>query len=355
VQDGRQTFFTYVALDPALTDVVSTNPYSLPFPGQGLTSQTADTRSFAGFAQATYTPGFAEDKLHLTAGIRYTNDQKKFHRYLLGGDPVDITPAPFKASRFDPAFTAAYDLAPTVNIYARYAQAYRAGGASVRSPSFTPFGAEVNKSVEVGIKSDFFDHRVRVNGALFQNRISNRQATVQISATDPSLTDVINFPGVTRIRGGEAEVTVSPVSGMVFSGTYTYMKSRIPDVKIATDPNGIYYVANVPRHTFTIATDYTLPAWSFGQLAAHFDYAYATPYECTPRVGSDNYVYKCRRNVGNARLTLQNIELARGTKLRISGYVNNVFNQAYPIFVAPGATYYSAAPRTYGIEAGVSF
>ena len=54
----------------------------------------------------------------------------------------------FNNNRFDPMATIAVDVTPTINIYARYATGYRAGGANDRSSDFRAFGPEAVKSYE---------------------------------------------------------------------------------------------------------------------------------------------------------------------------------------------------------------
>uniref|UniRef100_UPI000561B161 TonB-dependent receptor n=1 Tax=Sphingobium fuliginis (strain ATCC 27551) TaxID=336203 RepID=UPI000561B161 len=63
---------------------------------------------------------------------------KKFERTMFNGAPTATIGAPFREKRWDPAFTIAYDVTDAINIYARYAQAYRAGGVSVRSLPSSP-------------------------------------------------------------------------------------------------------------------------------------------------------------------------------------------------------------------------
>lgn len=354
VTDTRQTAFTIAAISPDLTQVVPTNPFGLPFPGQGPTSQKGKTTSYAAFGQLTWTPGFAQERLHLTAGLRYTNDRKEFARVLSGGSVTNIVPAPFTQSRVDPAFAVAFDAAPNVNVYARYAQAYRSGGVSVRSKNFQPYGAEQVKSLEFGVKSELLDRHLRLNVAAYENRWINRQVGVQTNLANPAETDIINIPGTTRIRGIETEVEVVPFAGLRLSGTYAYAEARQPKFVIPTDPNATFTVTNVPKHSVTAAADYTLDRFSFGQLVLHGDYAYAPKYACAVRVSLGGYAYPCRRDVANARVSLQDIPVG-GARLKISGYVNNLFDVTYPVYVTPQANYWALEPRRYGVEVQLSF
>lgn len=355
VSDLRQTFFTAIYTDPELTQVSGTNPFTIGSASAGLGAQSAESRSFAGFAQATWSPTFADDRLHLTAGIRYTDDKKTFLRSMQGGAPVHITGTPFREKRFDPAFTVAFDLSRDINIYAKYSQAYRAGGVSVRSPNFKPFGAEVNKAYEIGVKSDWLDRRLRVNAAIFENRIHNRQITAQLDPSgNPSITDTLNAPGVTRIRGAELEVVAAPIRKLQVSATYAYLHGKRPPSYDQIDPNAMLQIQSLPKHAVTAAFDYTVPVGNIGDLAFHFDYAMASKTPGTGRVAYGAFAWEIERDVANGRIALQNIAVGP-TEMRVALFGKNLFNSAYPVFVAPGANAVLSAPRTYGLEFGVNF
>lgn len=351
VTDQRQNFFNIIYTDRGLTNAVGTNPYSLPFPGQGLTSQSVSSRSIAAFTQITWTPGFAADKLHITGGLRYTNDRKSFLRSLTGGTPVNIVPAPFKASRFDPAFTVAYELTPRINVYGKYAQAYRAGGVGVRSPTFAPFGAETNKSIEFGIKSDLIDRRLRINASVYQEKLQNVQTQVILNPVDPATSDTVNVPGYT-LKGVELEMTAAPTDALSVTTSYTYQHG--PGAFRVAGNAANYFVQNYPEHAVTAAVDWRLPELSFGRFVMHVDYSIASKAQGTPRVPDNTVVPATDRNVGNARLTLQDIPIGP-TKLRIAAFANNIFDTAYPIYAAPGNVAVMSTPRTYGVEAGIRF
>jgi iron complex outermembrane receptor protein len=360
VDDLRQVFFTMMYTDPAGEDgkyanPTATNPFLLPFPGQGPTTTSAESTSYAGFAQATWTPNVVDNRLHLTGGLRYTSDKKTFHRGLQGGAPVDLNPDPFEEKRWDPAATLAFDINKDVNTYLRYSQAYRAGGVSVRSPTFKPYGAEANKAWELGLKSEWLDRSVRANFALFQNRVSDQQLTVQVNPNaDTTQTDTINAPGTTRVQGLEAELTFLPMSGLTLSLSYAYQDAEMPDALSELDPNASYAIPAFYRNSGTATVDYVLPPVSFGELAVHFDYSLASSATGTVRIPNNSYAWDMKRDIANARLTLRDIP-AGPTSLKIAIFANNLFDETYPTFVSPGAPAILLPPRLVGVEFGVDF
>jgi iron complex outermembrane receptor protein len=365
VRDVRQTFFSIMYLDPAFATPIGTNPFSLPFPGQGKTISFANATSLAAYAQGTWTPEILDNKLHFTGGVRYTHDKKTFFRSQTGGDSSpagQFTPKEFLASRWDPSATIAYEFTPAINTYFRYAQAYRAGGASVRAPDYSSFGAEVNKSLELGVKANLFHNRVRLNGAIFQNRISGRQLSRVIPTgprnpnADPTLTDIINAPGITRIRGIELEATARVARGLTIDMSYAYQKSKQPTAALALlDPLATYNVENTPEHAGTIAVDYSFPSFGFATLELHTDYSITSPGPNTPRVPIGAFEPDVKRDVANARVSLTNIKLAGPVKGRISVFVNNIFDTAYPVFSTESNNAVISPPRTFGFEFGTTF
>lgn len=355
VKDTRQSFLSIVYTDAALTQAVGTNPFTVGSASSGLTSQEAVSTSYAGFGQATWTPGFADDRLHITAGIRYTDDKKTFLRTINNGAPVNTVGEPFRARRWDPAFTIAYDVADNIHAYAKYSQAYRAGGVSVRSPNFRPFGSEVNKAFEIGVKSDLFGRKLRVNAAIFENRVSNRQITAQLDPTgNPAVTDTLNAPGVTRIRGGELEIVAAPVRGLQLAMNYAYLEGQRPPSYLVIDPNAELRIQSLPKHAVSVTLDYTVPVGSLGDLAFHLDHSMASKTPGTGRVAYGAFAWDIDRYVTNARIALQDIAVGP-TNWRVALFGKNIFDTAYPVFTAPGANAILSAPRTYGLEVGTSF
>lgn len=358
VRDTRQTFFsalyTDTATDGGFSQIITTNPFSLPFPGQGATSQTSKSRSYAAFAQVTWSPNFADGRLHITPGLRYTNDRKNALRDLDAGVPVAI-PANFKESRVDPALIVAYDITPDANLFARYAQAYRAGGAGVRDPLFRSFGSEVNKAYEIGLKTRLFDHHATINLAGFYNDVRGRQLTVQVDPTDPAQTRVINAPGSSPVWGIEVEANARILQGLSVGATYVYQDGDLDEQALAAiDPTGKFYIQNLPRNSGTFTVDYLTPDLGFGKIALHGDYAWADKWNGTVRVPYDAYAWKLERNVANVRVALQDVQVGP-VAVTIAGFVKNVFNAAYPVYNSPSSDAVLLAPRLAGVEVGVNF
>lgn len=369
VFDARESAFTIIYTNPTYTSFLALNPFQLrgavaaaALGTGGITQITAKARTIAGYGQVTWSPSFANGRLHLTGGLRYTDDQKDFLRTLNNGAPVNNVGTPFRTSRFDPMATIAFDVTPDVNVYGRYATGYKAGGVSVRSPNFLPFGLESVRSYELGLKSQFLDRQLTFNAALFQNDISNRQLNFQPDPlTAPSLVDTVNTPGTTRIRGVEIEVGMRPSRNLSLSLNGAYTTYRLPaellalNAALPASARGDYVVQNTPELQASAAIDWTvLRTGDNVTLNAHVDYAFADKVRGTGRIAINQFVWPVERHQGNARLTLDGIKIGP-TTARISAYVNNFTNEIYPIYSAPSGNYIQNQPRQFGAELGVRF
>src|ERR1700712_1473736 len=201
------------------------------------------SKSYSVYGQATWN---ATDAIHLTVGGRYTHDKKEGVLHFSRNVNYDTNPPaasvgyqPLDKSwnRFNPMATIAFDATDNLHLYAKYATGYRAGGASSRTSNYQPFNPEDIKSYEVGFKSDFFDHKARLNVAGYIMDRKNSQIDISsiqfVGSSSFNNLVTINAPGNTKIRGVEADLTVNPVQGLTLTASYAYTYTKIPPVQIA--------------------------------------------------------------------------------------------------------------------------
>jgi len=334
-------------------------------------------KSYGVFGQATWTP---VDVLHLTVGGRYTHETRKGSLTLLdpnSGLAAGTFGLDYSNSRFDPMVTLAWDAAEGINLYAKFSTGFRSGGANSRSGSFRQFLPEEVKSYEVGAKTDFLDHRVRLNLAAYIMDRKNTQIDfdfVDTAATLPSgnanpnfnkhTEETANAPGNSRINGVEAELTVKPFSNFQFGVSYAYT-----DVNVPLTPNPLagplfgqltqVYTVFTPKNAVSGSMDYELPVGGNGMaLRFHADANYADP---TYSFQAES-VKTDKSFIVNASLALADIPLtANGTKATIQAWARNLFNEShiYRRSAANAAVLGDYAnfnaPRTFGIKGTVNF
>jgi iron complex outermembrane receptor protein len=365
------------------------------------------SRSYAVYGQAVW---HAMDNLHLTVGGRYTTDKKQgallFSRNInyvtnpTAAAANGYTPLNKTWNRFDPVVTLAYDFSTDVHGYAKYASGYRAGGASSRTSNYQAFDPEYVKSYEIGLKTEFFDRRVRLNVAGYIMDRNNSQ--VDLSTIQPTATGnfnnlvTINAPGTTKIRGLEADLTVNPAEGLTIGASYAYTYTDIPLVPVRYDERTSagaltgnftlvpqkFYIVFTPRNAASATIDYVLPIskTSDTKVKFHLDANYAQATQTF-----DQFATKADASfIVNGRVSLSDIDVGTGgAKLTLSVWSRNLFNQQYvyrrdPSNSLPAVQTAAASgvpnillvgnnsnilgdygnfnmPRTFGVEASIRF
>ncbi|UIJ46490.1 TonB-dependent receptor [Sphingomonas cannabina] len=345
------------------------------------------SKSYAAYGQLTWN---ATDALHLTVGGRYTRDKKRGVLHYSRNINYDTNPTAAAQNgyqpldetwnRFNPMVTLAYDASDSLHLYAKYATGYRAGGASSRTANYQAFDPEDVKSYEIGLKSDFWDHRARFNLAGYI--MDRKDSQVDISSIQPTATGnfnnlvTINAPGTTKIRGIEADLTVQPVDGLTLTGSYAYTYTRIPPVLItSTNVYQNFYIVFTPRNAASGSIDYRVPVGGGDTaIALHLDANYAQSTQTFDQFATRNDP----SFIVNGRLSLADIQLAdTGQKVTFSIWARNLFDEQYVYRrdpsnslpgapTTPGATAGSIAsvlgdygnfnaPRTFGAEASLRF
>ncbi|GAB7554991.1 TonB-dependent receptor [Novosphingobium resinovorum] len=348
------------------------------------------SKSYAAYGQLTYN---ATDKLHVTVGGRYTHDEKKgvlhFSRNVnydtnppaasVGYKPLDAT-----WNRFNPMATVAYDVTDDMHVYAKYATGYRAGGASSRTSNYQSFNPEDVKSYEVGLKSDFWDHRARFNLAGYIMDRKNSQVDISsiqfVGSSSFNNLVTINAPGITKIRGIEADLTLEPIDGLTLNASYAYTYTKIPPVLItAADTAGRstsvyqqFYIVFTPRNAASGSIDYVLPIGAQDtKIKFHIDGNYSQATQAFDQFATKNDASL----IFNGRISLADIGVG-DHKLTLGVWGRNLFNEQYvfrrdPSNSLPGAPTTNVtvgsisnvlgdygnfnAPRTFGIDASVAF
>ncbi|MEY4268930.1 MAG: hypothetical protein RLZZ58_146, partial [Pseudomonadota bacterium] len=250
-----------------------------------------------------------------------------------------------KWTRFNPLAIVAFDVSDTVHTYLKYATGYRAGGASSRTSNYQAFDPEDVKSYEVGLKADFWDRRARFNIAGYVMERKNSQ--VDLSSIQPTATGnfnnlvTFNAPGITKIRGIEADLTVKPVEGLTLNASYAYTYFNVPLVPVTYReftstgaPTGNtttvpqkFYIVFTPRNAASGSIDYELPiGGGDAQIKFHLDANYSQATQSFDQFATKND----SSFVVNGRVSLMDIGMGGGgQKLTLGIWSRNLFNEQY--------------------------
>lgn len=336
-------------------------------------ASVAFAKSYAVYGQATYNL----ETLALTLGGRVTRDEKNGRLFTVNGAATSFT---FRENdrRFDPLATIAWQANDNINLYAKYATGYRAGGASSRSLNYRSFGPEAVKSYEVGAKTEFFDRLVRLNLAGYIMDRTDTQVDFnffipQTNGTVRNTLETVNAAGTTKIRGIEADLTVRPADGLSLGMSYAYTYTKVPPARntvqeqlnasltppVTTQVFQNVYILYTPKHALSGSIDYDIPVSANGtMLKLHLDGNYASP----AFTFANENVKTDKSFIVNARLSLADMQLRdNGQNITVALWARNLLNRsqiyrrsnANRLVLGDYANF--NAPRTIGMEVTVAF
>ena len=291
-----------------------------------------DNTAWAAFAQATFD---ITDRLHLTLGGRYTDEDKTFtpdqiiyNNYFAGisnlvppGNPLAALDAPFlqagsrilpllekeiTISEFTPMANLSFDLNDSVMLYATYSEGFKSGGFTQRvfPPIVPPFTAppgtpdidliptyepEFVEVLEAGFKLDLLDGRLRLNGAFFHTDYEELQ--VQVFNSVAPVTQNI---GEASIEGFEVELFASPADGWFIEGSLSLLNAEYDSIDTA---NTLILQSNeferVPETTASLGLSKEFSLGNTGTLLVRGDWSYRSEtfndaYN-TPLLETDSY------------------------------------------------------------------
>jgi len=283
--------------------------------------QIGDTRSFN---YSAYLQGnlHLTDALTLTAGGRYISEHREFTfngvNDDLGGNPIDATLYPqvltggaiptlgvnILASQinfnnagvlnaktwhaFTPKAGVSYQVAPTFFVFADYARGFDAGGFNNRALNIQtalPYNPENVDTYEGGIKTDWLDHRLRINLTGFYNDYKNLQTTVAvfspISGTYVSTRG--NAPSA-HTDGFELETSGQPTRNLALVFNTTYLKTRYDNYASPAEGTVPAYnydgnqFAGEPKWQYFGSVTWTIPVSTGGTIKLGASGSYFTSY-----------------------------------------------------------------------------
>ena len=360
---------------------------------------SADSESKAAYGQVTWTPPLLDDRLELTLGGRYTEDERSAERRVVVNGTVIEDGAATGATndqsfdRFTPAATAALQINDDLGVYAKYATGYKAGGSSETGPigSFNQtYDPEDVTSYEIGLKSYWFDRRLRLNVAAYTSELEDAQLSLPVNPFDLSVIQGFNA-GKSTADGIEVDLLVQPIDDLSLSLNYAYLDAQVDEFAAiantifdpALNPASPYVVGEnakgairmpyAAEDSFGAALDYTFLRLGSGAFSIHADYRYQSRVYLSSFSGEDvpngDLFSVPSYGVVNARLSYE-MQLPRGDQLRLTLWGRNLADEEYqahviasggnalPIQIGPivtpgGFTSQAtawAAPRQFGIE-----
>jgi len=338
-----------------------------------ITDDPVHSSSKAGFAQGIV---HLLPRLDLTLGIRYTDDSKTYLFSRLGPDglPAFLLGSlngafgAFNGSHTDYRANLEYRWNDNLMTYVQYSTGYTGGGINPQpfiAAQVVPFDPETVDAWEVGIKSDWLDHKARLNIAAFSYNFNGIILINQDGAQGfPDSVEPFNA-GDAHDRGAEIELELRPVSGLSLSASASYLDfhyTSLSPVAVAS----LVTMNNVPPFTpkeqFSLSAAYTLPLGSLGSITPQVDWRYTASVFTDPinanydAVTIANFTRLPAYGVANARLAYNTPD----DRWQLAASVTNLTNKIYYTngfaFAALGVdTHLIAPPREFTISLRRSF
>jgi len=248
-----------------------------------------DTKSWSEFAQVEYD---LVPKLTLTAGGRWSTEEKTFDYNMYGqtagfkGSPY-VSPDPFfqispalsgdaariRRSDWSGKLALNYHITQDIMPYVSWNKGLKAGGFSAAGNPGLPvslfkFDEEKLYAYEAGIKTEAFDHRLRFNADVFKYSYVGYQAFNSVGV----YSYITNNPG--RMRGGEAELTVAPLTGLTIRTGLAVLDAWIKDIALPDGSVADVRPAQAPRTNITASVSYGRGLPFGGTVQLGVDYSY---------------------------------------------------------------------------------
>ena len=123
-----------------------------------------------------------------------------------------------------PRVNLTYKITPDAMVYATFSKGFRPGGVNrTAQAGIGPYQADYLKNYEIGWKTQWFDHRLRWNGALFWEDWNN----FQFSFLGPNSVTIIVNGGNARIKGIENELELAATNDLTLSTSFTFLDARL--------------------------------------------------------------------------------------------------------------------------------
>ncbi|WP_116367311.1 TonB-dependent receptor [Parahaliea mediterranea] len=369
------------------------------------TTQKAESQAL--FGQVIYA---INDRLNLTAGLRYTDEQKDFYR-----DPAISTPAitydpnthfsysdaralarqdlsddilsDLDTDHTDYKLALDYQLGDNAMVYGQVATGFKAGefGARANSPETAlPTDDEEAISYEIGLKSELWDNRLRLNLAAFWASYENLQFGVFVPSANVTGQETLNQNvGEATTKGIELDLSASLTDRLTVNLNAGYLDASYDEFcadlngasayptpptsscgSVTALTDGTYLVeedqsdlelSRAPSYNYHVSGEYDLPlpdGW--GGLVALLSYTYSDEYF------SDSTINHPKGKTGGFGTWDGSLAWSNSSRaLRVALWGKNLTDEEEVSGLTPTANFFNQRfwypPRTYGVNLSYTF
>ena len=239
-----------------------------------------------------------------------------------------------------PMATVTYHWTPDVNTFFRFAQGYTTGS--------TSFNAVLNQNItlqpeqvydyEAGLRSDWFEHRLRANLTGYFMIWRGKQVSSSFIVNN-ALAVVTTSGGESRAMGFEGEIDAVPVKGLTLQLTLANLDTRWLNSGTLGYPPGLAW-SFAPKWTYHLSGQYDYDLSNGGTVTLRADYGHQSHYQRDTDPGRQLLVPEPGYGLLNARIQYA----AKGGRWNVQFWATNLTDVAY----VDGGT---GSPYTFGVDA----
>ena len=330
------------------------------------------------FAQGTYK---VTDQLDLTLGARYNYDHKDADSSVFlqtvftgvcgaGGGHSSFWNA-FKAGSaacggalvgtdqhnwydFDPRAQLDYQWTPELMTYISATGGYNAGGFNQQLGSYlggklVPYSRERIWSYETGIKSEWFDRRLRLNLSGFYQTFDNIQTTISITYNGVGTRAVQNAAAAHQ-DGIEVELEAIPTADLTVRANFAYLDQAYDEInKSVTAFTLTTPVTTAARYTYSLSGNYTFHMPSEATVVAALNWRWiGSKPSCSPVGSCTTPSY----GLLGGRLDYNSADRDWSVGLWATNIFDKVYYTSFASITGSGryALYATCRPREFGLE-----
>ena len=326
--------------------------------------QDNTTESYSVFGDFTYN---ITDALSITAGVRYTDEEKDIRQ--VGIAPIAVghtinedydVSAKQSWDATTPRVVLNYQLNDDIFLYASASEGFKSGGFAGTAPNAlaagTPYDQEDATAYEIGAKTEWLDNRLRLNIAVFSTDYTDLQVLQRVPAFpgDPLGIVITENAADATSEGVELEFTALLFEGFELSGNYAYLDATYDEY---LQPNGVDNAGNdlrnAPENAYNIVARYAMDLQSGAELGIRYEYDH------------QDESFQDPENIKGARKPEYDLQHLRvwyqpaSRRWEVAAWVENLADEEYlthnfplPPFGNPGTV---GTPRTYGVTGTYNF
>jgi len=227
----------YEIIPKVLTATFGTRYYRLNTTEVGFSAGSFGCFMYGSFGQKAYAPPCVGNQPPNSPRYDYSNNETS--------DNLNQSYSGFRSRA-----NLSWKITPDVMVYYTWSQGYRPGGFNRGALERTPpdganyifkepqsFQPDTLTNNEIGWKTQWLDHRLEFNGAVYQEDWKNVQEELFESCCFGNLSFVINGPNY-RVRGLETQVVARPLHGLTVTGGAAWNSSNLVSEPPLLDASG---------------------------------------------------------------------------------------------------------------------